>query len=131
MKTLRIGKSLADRVSEASNRFGLSAGTVIRKGIRRYWDMKVNLGVEFEKFEDREPLDQVVTFRVEEKSLSVIESDKELRFAIAYHLDCCPIGDKPEPFKPDPRELEILAGAELTPDLFPTGVLSPANFRTV
>jgi hypothetical protein len=129
MKTLRIGKSLSDRLDEASSHFGLSVGMVIKKAIRRYWDMKVNLGMQFENFEDHEPLDQVVTFRCEDRSLSVIESDKELRFAIAYHLDCCPIEDRPEPFKPDPAELEILVGAEISPDLFPAGSLDPRNFR--
>lgn len=131
MKTLRIGASLAQRVNEASNHFGLSVGTVLRKAVRRYWDMKVNLGVQFSNFEDHEPLDQVVTFRIENESLSIVGSDAELRFAIAYHLDCCPIGDKVEPFKPDPAELETLIGAEMTPDLFPAGSLAPENFRIV
>ena len=90
--------------------------------------MKQSMGVEFEKFEDREPLDNLITFRIEEKSLSIMESDMELRFAIAYHLDCCPVEDKPEPFKPDPRELEIMIAAE-TPGLFPEDMLNPANFR--
>ena len=130
MKTLRIGASLAERIREASDHFGLSCGTVVRKAVRRWWDMKNNMGMEFDDFVDREPLDEVITFRIDSQSLEIVESDLELRYAIAYHLDCCPVGDKPEPFKPDPTDLAALippAGL-VHPDLISMTDLDPGNF---
>ena len=91
VETLRIGRTLHERLTKVSEQFNMKIGTTVKRGLNRY--IRVRELINFSNFEDKEALDYTITFRIRESMLERFENDSELRFAIAYHLDSCNFDD--------------------------------------